>query len=543
MVDKMSKKPTYDELEKRILELERSKSELELNFKRAQKISRIGSWDWDPLTDKVTYSDTILEIFGLKKIDFGGDFASILDDAVHPDDKKIVQEAATNAQSTGVGSDVTYRIIRPDGELRWIHSLGEFVFEDGQLIKMIGTNQDITDQKLAEQALIKSEEQVRRAQKMEAIGELTGGIAHDFNNILSIAMGYLELIQNQVSQDDKLKTWVESALTGVRRGANLTNKLLGFARKDADDEQLVSVNELVNEMENLIAKSLTVSINTKISLTENLWPVRIEPGDLEDAILNLSLNARDAMPDGGKLTIKTSNKVFDEKSVSDNSQGLVGEFVMISVSDTGCGMTQEICENVFEPFFSTKEKGKGTGLGLSMVYGFVRRSGGHVKAYSEVDKGTTVTIFIPRAREESADEVNTRLSLDLPQGNETILVVDDEKAILDIVVIYLEELGYQTVTAQNSKQALKILGEHNNIELLFSDVVMPDMNGYQLSLAAHKLYPSLKILLTSGFSSNSEKLVPENDMFIKRLTSNILTKPFNMRTLATAVRNALDELL
>ncbi|MCP4297703.1 MAG: PAS domain-containing protein [Proteobacteria bacterium] len=422
------------------------------------------------------------------------------------------------------------------------HDAGEKVFllvkfalrnENYDIWAVCGMATEITERK-------QLEEQVRRSQKMDAVGHLTGGIAHDFNNILGIIMGNLELIKYNTMEDDKIFSFAESALRGTSRGVTLTKKLLGFSRKHPVKESLVSVNQFIEGIEDLIAKSLTVSISTKTLLNKNIWLVKINPNDLEDVILNLSLNARDAMPDGGKLIIETSNNIIDEDYVLHNPEAEVGEFVMLSVSDTGHGMTAEIRDKVFEPFFSTKEEGKGTGLGLSMVYGFVQRSKGHIRINSVIGEGTSIHIYLPRVHEEIETEKEHSSHTDLPRGYETILVVDDEEALVDIAVSQLESLGYLTVTASTGKEALAVLEENNEIDLMFSDIIMPEgMDGYQLAVAAKKLRPSLKILLTSGFSKQREESVSENKDFIARLTSNLLHKPYNKSELAIRIRKSL----
>ena len=398
---------------------------------------------------------------------------------------------------------------------------------------------DITDRKLLEESL-------RRSQKMDAIGQLTGGIAHDFNNILGIIMGNLEILEPYVKHDEHARMCVESAYKGASRGAELTRNLLGFARTSAGTQMIVSLNKFISGMESLITKSLTVSIKINMQLNENLWSVKIDPGELEDTILNLSLNARDAMPAGGAITIKTSNVSIDEEYVRDHPLATTGEFVMLSVNDNGQGMTSDICIKCTEPFFTTKKTGKGTGLGLSMVYGFVKRSGGHMNILSEPGKGTSVNLYLPRVIEHidndaSSEDVAFGQHTRFQHGRETILVVDDEQALVDIATSNLHDLGYKTVQANNSKQALNILKSNDTIDLLFADVIMPgEMDGYELALSAQKLYPSLKILMSSGYSNRNDEFVDNSG--VKRSTSQykLLKKPYNKSKLSAHIRQALD---
>ena len=367
--------------------------------------------------------------------------------------------------------------------------------EKGAVQRLMGITVDLSETKANENAL-------RRSQKMDAIGQLTGGIAHDFNNILGIIMGNLELLKTKLSGDESALERIEKALKGTQRGADITRKLLRFSRDKAQEDQLICANDIISNIDDLVAKSLTVAIEIQTHLSEGLWPIRVDPGDLEDAILNLSLNAKDAMPEGGTLIIETTNKVLDESYVKSNPESRSGEFIMISVSDTGTGMSEDVKERVLEPFFTTKEQGKGTGLGLSMVYGFIQRSGGHIKIYSELGEGTALHLFLPRERNgEDNKDTKQRSPINLPRGTETILIVDDEDALLDIASEYLSPLGYTLLTANNAKKALAIIKENNTINLVFSDIIMPgDMDGYHLAEASIKAYPNLKVLLASGFT-------------------------------------------
>ncbi|HEB26194.1 MAG TPA: response regulator [Porticoccus sp.] len=384
---------------------------------------------------------------------------------------------------------------------------------------------------------------LRRAQKMEAIGQLTGGIAHDFNNILGIVIGNLELLKLSIHENEKAQERIDSALKGAERGADITRKLLQFSRHKVKESEPVDINTILEGMDELVAKSLTVSIEVNTDLTEGVWPVNIDAGDFEDSILNLSLNAKDAMPDGGCLNIETSNKVLDQSYVSCNPGSKTGEYVMVSVGDSGIGMNDETKNSVFEPFFSTKKLGRGTGLGLSMVYSFVERSGGHINIYSEVGKGTTFNIFLPRAVVETPNVTSPKnSSSEMPGGTETILVVDDEDALLDIAKDYLNYLGYTVVTASNAEQAVKILEETDSIDMVFSDIIMPgDMDGYSLAGYIHEKYPEYKILLASGFAKKGGELIAGTNDYLTKLAEGRLHKPYNQAELAIAVRRVLDD--
>lgn len=409
---------------------------------------------------------------------------------------------------------------------------------NNKTVAVCGISTDITHLKQIEIDRLKLETQLRHVQKMDAVGQLTGGIAHDFNNILNIIYGNLELLESRISNDNIAMERLEKAMKGTLRGADITRKLLNFSRKDAYEVRLVSVNKFIQNIEDLIAKSLTAKIKVEIQLAENLWPVSLDPGDLEDALLNLAINSRDAMPDGGTLVIETANKYLDERYVERNPESKSGDFVMISVSDTGTGFTEENKEKAFEPFFTTKGPGKGTGLGLSMVYGFVQRSGGHLKIYSEAGVGSTIRFYLPRVHvREHVSDINRKNDYKMPVGSETVLVVDDEEGLLDVAVSYLQDLGYKTFSASNGADALKIIRENRDLDLLFSDIIMlGSMDGYQLARAAHGENPALKILLASGFTKKREEYLNGESRYLSKLAANLLTKPYNQAELAIAVR-------
>lgn len=444
------------------------------------------------------------------------------------------EEQLQSLLSTGEYGPFIKEYIHKDGHLIPVQLSGKIIEQDGERF-IWSSAEDISERK-------QLEDQVRRSQKMDAVGQLTGGVAHDFNNILGIAMGNLELLQDRITQDEKATAFGQQAMKAITRGADITRKLLRFSSKDTGGSNLISVNACIQNLESLIARSLTAYIKVETRLEKNIWGVEADPGDFEDAILNLSLNARDAMPEGGVLVIETANKVLDEDYVKYNPQGRVGEFVRVSIGDSGMGMSEEIREKIFEPFYSTKETGKGTGLGLSMVYGFVRRSGGHLDIYSEEDVGTTISLYLPRAKvTASGHETMSEQSADLPRGSETVLIVDDEEALRNVAVTLLFSLGYVTRTAENGEQALQLIKEDPSIDLLFTDIIMPgSLNGYQLASAVHQERPFLKILLASGFTNTKEKQKIEESAYIARLKKNLLGKPYNKTDLAHSVRRVLD---
>ncbi len=402
--------------------------------------------------------------------------------------------------------------------------------DKGTTLAAVAFVTDLTGQKAAEQVL-------RRAQKMDAIGQLTGGIAHDFNNLLGIIIGNLDFLKRLVGDNDKSLKRVDSASKAALRAADLTRQLLGFSRKQSQETRPTDVNQVIRGMESLIARSVTPAVEVELQLTDAPWRTHIDPGDLEDALLNLILNARDAMPQGGKLTIETANRQLDAAYTELNPTIAPGDYLQLAVSDTGSGIPVEIMEQIFDPFFTTKPPEKGTGLGLSMVYGFAQRSFGYVKAYSEAGVSTTIRLYLPRTIEEAKRTPETGPEEILPsQGHETILVVDDENDLLDLARDYLEEAGYRIYTATRGAEALAVLKSRDDINLLFSDVVMPGgMNGYELAEQANELNPGLKVLFTSGFT---KKAAARN--FQAHVAANLLTKPYSRDDLMKRIREILD---
>lgn len=406
--------------------------------------------------------------------------------------------------------------------------------DDGKVDGLGAIVTDITEQKQLEETL-------RRVQKMDTIGQLTGGIAHDFNNILCIVMGNLELIETHIKYDDIATTRLKTAYKSASRGAELIKKLLTFSGKRNDTATLVSLNVLLNGMQALIAQSLTVSINPTMLLDHELWMTKIDPSELEDAIINLSLNARDAMPGGGQTTVRTANVIIDQHDIRDNSQLAEGQYVLLSICDNGTGMTPEVQKKATEPFFTTKATGQGTGLGLSMVQSFVYRSGGQMRIISELGKGTEIEILLPRALEETQEVPSENQPDDLKFGHETILVVDDEEALVDIAVSHLNHLGYITFIAHNSKEALSVLNANPSIDLIFTDVIMPgEMDGHELAVTAKQAFPAVKVLITTGFAKKYDTFDSDEITRSSKPQLSILRKPYDKLSLSSAIRATLD---
>jgi nitrogen-specific signal transduction histidine kinase len=397
--------------------------------------------------------------------------------------------------------------------------------------RVIVSARDITERRLLE-------EQLRQSQKMEAIGQLTGGIAHDFNNMLAIVMGSLDMARRRLATgtSEGLQKWIDNAAEGATRAATLTSRLLSYSRRQPLDPRVLDVNALVSGMSQLLRQTIAETVEIETVLAAGLWKVFADPGQVENCLVNLAVNARDAMPEGGRITIETRNADLDDRYASLQSDVRPGQYTMVSVTDTGSGMSPDVIERAFEPFFSTKAPGKGTGLGLSQIFGFVKQSNGHVAIYSEVGHGTTVRLYLPRhAGAAAAAPVAPGLAATPPASGELILVVEDEPAVRRVSVQALQELGYRTLSAEDPAHALKLLADDGGIALLFTDVVMPGMTGRQLADQARLTRPDLKVLYTTGYSRNA---IVHNGVL--DTGAFFLPKPFTVDELGAKVSQVLS---
>jgi signal transduction histidine kinase/CheY-like chemotaxis protein len=383
----------------------------------------------------------------------------------------------------------------------------------------------------------RAENQMRQMQKMEAVGQLTGGIAHDFNNMLAVIIGSISLMQKRLSRGETdIQRYADAAMEGAQRAAQLTSRLLAFSRQQPLMPSILDLNKVVAGMSDLVRRTIGETIQMETVLAGGLWRAHVDPGEIENAILNLCVNARDAMPDGGKLTIETANCYLDDNYAADNTGIPAGQYVLIAVTDTGSGMTKDVADRAFDPFFTTKPTGKGTGLGLSQVYGFVRQSGGHVKIYSEIDQGTSIKIYLPRTlrAEESVQPASPKPPAPTGDAREIILVVEDEDRVRLISVAALRELGYTVIHAESGDKALALLDEYPDVTMLFTDIVMPGMNGRTLATKAVEQRPSLKVLFTTGYTQNA---VVHNG--VVDADAQLLIKPYTIDQLAIKIREVL----
>ncbi|WP_187278527.1 PAS domain-containing sensor histidine kinase [Methylobacterium sp. WL64] len=454
-------------------------------------------------------------------------------DFVIPDDEALTDRALQHARVENLPV-VENRYRHKDGGFRWISWVAA---PEEKLIYASGRH--ITAEKEQAEALSRTEAALRQAQKMEAVGQLTGGLAHDFNNLLAGISGSLELMQTRMQQGrlTDVDRYMTAAQGAAKRAAALTHRLLAFSRRQTLDPKPTNVSRLATGMQDLIQRTVGPNIPIEVVGASGLWPALVDPSQLENALLNLCINARDAMPDGGRITIETANKWLDERAAA--KQAIPeGQYLSLCVTDTGVGMSPEVIARAFEPFFTTKPIGEGTGLGLSMIYGFAQQSGGQVRIYSEIGQGTTVCIYLPRHYGEVEDDDALVGVSDLPRSEqgETVLIVDDEPTVRMLVADILEDLGYTSIEAGDSAAGLKVLQSDARIDLLITDVGLPGgMNGRQMADAARVGRPDLKVLFITGYAENA---ILGNGQLKPGMA--VLTKPFAIDTMAARIRSMIE---
>jgi PAS domain S-box-containing protein len=513
-------------VDRRRAELALRESEARTQF--ALGVAAVGIWELDLTTAKMAWSDTLAPIFGLKPVQSPRTFQGFLD-VIHADDRVAVQQAFERAAHEKSELAHEFRAVWPDGGVRWIAGRARVLRDERNIPRRVtGIAMDISERKSLE-------EQFRQAQKMEAIGQLAGGVAHDFNNLLTAIRGYADLLLESVSHADHRRADLDEIVKAADRAASLTRQLLAFSRQQVLQPALLDVNVLVTDMSKMLRRLIGEDIELATTLVPSGAPVYADAGQLEQILMNLVVNARDAMPGGGRLSVEIANVTLDDNYVMHHSVVRPGEFVMLAVSDNGIGMDAGTRRRIFEPFFTTKERGRGTGLGLATVYGIVKQSDGYIWVYSEPQLGTTFKVYLPRA--ESTVHVESRPETrQTPGGSETVLLVEDEDSVRFLSRKLLERAGYRVFDAADPEQAVDTFAQHRGvIDLLVSDVIMPGSSGPALYDRLSSLDPDLHVLYMSGYTADAvahHAAVVANAVFLQ--------KPFTADTLLLKVREALD---
>ncbi|MFZ0819688.1 MAG: PAS domain S-box protein, partial [Candidatus Acidiferrales bacterium] len=460
-------------------------------------------------------------------------------DQIHPDDIAQVQAAAQEALQSGVGRRVEYRFKHKDGTWRNLESTASVVQnEKGTAELLVIVNRDVTDRKKAEESIRQRDDRLRQVQKMEAVGRLSGGVAHDFNNLLSVIIGYAEILEEQLKEDNRMIKNVAEIKKAGQRAAGLTRQLLAFSRQQVLQPKILDANVVVGDMGRMLRRLIGEDIELSITLEPALGKIKVDQSQLEQIIMNLAVNARDAMPWGGKLTIETSNDELEEAFCTSMGYNVLpGRYVKLTVSDTGTGMTAETQAHIFEPFFTTKEKGKGTGLGLATVYGVVKQSGGYVWVASILGEGTTFKILLPEVVEPLSVSAVASPEKSAATTSETVLLVEDEDAIRNLIANQLTSGGFRVLTAANGLHALRVAGAfQEKIHLMITDVVMPGMNGADLAKELSKSRPEMRILFMTGYIEFRPK-----DQANLPSEAQILSKPFSNKALLAKVSEILAQ--
>lgn len=456
---------------------------------------------------------------------------------LHPDDKEEILEKTDDfLQDRGEGF-LEYRFIKKNGEVIWTETQMKAVKDEtGKVISLTGITIDVTERKRAEEALVRSEEQLRQSQRLESVGRLAGGIAHDFNNMLTAINGYSELLLRDLKEENSVRQKVLEIKKAGERSASLTQQLLAFSRRQVLKPQMLDLNNVITDMGGLLRRLIGEHIYLNVDLSEDECRVEADPGQLSQVIMNLAVNARDAMPKGGDLTIKTENIYLDEEYAATHVPTMPGNYVRLSVSDTGIGVDEEARKHIFEPFYTTKEKGAGTGLGLATVYGIVKQSGGYIWVDSEPGKGADFMVFLPQVEKVATISKENIMSETAMPGNETILLVEDEEAVRELTVKILEMNGYSVIEAKDGAEAFEIYEESSGkIDLLITDVVMPRMSGRELAEKIKQINPEIRVLFSSGYSDDRNMMRDQN---LK--TIDFINKPFTPEELGRKIRQLFD---
>ncbi len=502
----------------------------ESSLREAQRIAHIGNWNLDLVSNLLIWSDEIYRIFEIDPQQFDASYEAFLT-LIHPEDREIVNKAYTDSVRSCLPYNIVHRLLMKDGRVKYVTEQCETAYDqDGKPLRSIGTIQDISGQK-------KLEDQLRQAQKMESIGTLAGGIAHDFNNILSAIIGYGSMTQMKMDSNDPLKHNVEQMLEAADRAAQLTHSLLAFSRKQALRMRPFDLNEVIRKVERLLVRLIGEDIEFGTCLSATALTIMADSGQIEQVLMNLATNARDAMPKGGMLAIRTERSIIDSEFVKMHGCGRPGEYALVSVADTGIGMDAETQKKIFEPFFTTKEVGKGTGLGLAMVYGIITQHEGFVNVYSEQGKGTTFRLYLPLTSSPESGEKKELAKEHPAGGTETILLAEDDEAVRILTKTVLEEWGYTVIAAIDGEDAVNKYKENRDkIRLLLFDLIMPNKTGKEAYEEIRAIRPDIKVIFSSGYAPDTirEKVSLGDEVLV-------VNKPVSPLELLKKVRSLLDE--
>jgi two-component system, cell cycle sensor histidine kinase and response regulator CckA len=507
----------------------------EVQLADAQRVANIGSYEWLPVANIVRWTDELFQIFGLPREEFRPTFEGYLE-RVHPQDRESIKNVIEQCVRDRMPFEIEERIVRPDGSVRWLLCQGKWLFDENQQCeKLVGTCQDTTARKESERSRTLLEEQLRQMQKMESVGRLAGGVAHDFNNLLSVIFGHVALARQASKPDAPVLKHIEQIQQAAERAAALTRRLLAFSRREIIQPTVLDLNVVVKNLSKMMVRLIREHILLRIIPAPFPARIRADLGQIDQILMNLVVNAVDAMPKGGKIFIETANAELDEDYAKNRPSVRPGRYVMLSVTDTGVGMDPQTMSQIFEPFFTTKPAGQGTGLGLSMVYGAVEQNKGHIAVYSQVGKGTTFKIYFPSVDEVPRARSSYKKQL-LRKGGETILLVEDDEALRELTGVVLVGEGYKVLEAKSGAVALAAAQEYpDQIHLVITDVMLPDVNGVEL-VAQLKLHrPGLRVLYISGYPGDllSHHGVLEEDAVL-------LPKPFTKADLIACVSVSLQ---
>jgi PAS domain S-box-containing protein len=500
----------------------------EHRLKLAATAGHLGVWDMDIETGNLFWDDRMCEIYGFKKDSFPGTIEA-WEKCLHPEDRERAIKEGRAVSRGGESYETAFRILHPNGSVKYIKANGLVIRDtEGKPIRVIGINWDVTEEKIFE-------EKLHQAQKMELVGRLAGGVAHDFNNILTAIIGYGNLINIKLPATNPVHHYADQIIASSEKAADLTRSLLAFSRKQVINPAPFDVNRIVTDMQTMLERVIGEDIEFKVKTADQDLIVMSDKNQLEQVLMNLVTNARDAMPQGGTLSITTEESKIDERFIRAHQYGLVGRYAVISVTDDGVGMDKTTKEHIFEPFFTTKEVGKGTGLGLAMAYGTIKQQNGFINVYSEPGMGTSFRVYLPLTQtnmQHTQEEPATTVS----RGTETLLLVEDDNAVRKVTRSMLEELGYDIIEAIDGEQAIELFRENRDrVQLVISDVIMPRLGGKDIHRELKKIKSDIKILYISGYATNILE-----QQGVEKGEKNFLAKPFGPDTLSRKIREVLD---